>query len=83
MADSEVQYGVRYPNGVYDWTVQSWFGDTNTKAAQDEFRSQYVTKIQSLGAEPGELSFEQRLKTVSYSKSEPTKLLEDEQDVVL
>ncbi len=43
------QYGVRYPDGTEDWTVNSWFGLVDDGVSQDQFKHQWVIRMQNQG----------------------------------
>lgn len=74
---STVGYGVQYPSDVYDWNVQSGFGDIRTPDAQALFQKNYDARVRALGMEPGPVRFVQRIVTTEYG--DPTDIEEPEE----
>ena len=46
---ADIQYGVQYPDGRYDWTIKSSFGEIDTPERRANFREQYRLRLESLG----------------------------------
>lgn len=64
------KYGVRFPNGEYDWNVSMSFGSIDTPKARADYQEQYKRRLVSLGAPSAEVEFVTQIETVTCTEPE-------------
>jgi len=70
MAETETQYGARYPDETIDWRTATWFGSIDTPEARRNFEEQYRLRLASLGVPMQDLEFVTRERTTTYTVTE-------------
>lgn len=81
---TKTEYGLRYPNGPYDWTLQNVTNLLSTDG-RNSIQKAYEDNLAALGIKAGEIEWVQRTVTVEYGDPTPlvdTDPLEDANTVI-